>query len=95
MYGEFYKEVMNTICKVKQEVVEKATRPVKTKIMSAAKKGLRECQFQIGYYSPEDINSYDIVCSFLKTEGFNFEIEDWVVKLNTGDLVQKIFTIHW
>lgn len=95
MYGEFYKEVMDTICKAKREVVEKAVRPAKTKIMSAAKKGLRECKFQISYNRPEDINSYDIVCSFLKAEGFNFEIEDWVVELNTGDLVQKVFTVHW
>ena len=95
MYGEFYKEVMNAVGVARQETFEKRIKPVKTKIMSAAKKGLRECKFQISYNRPEDINSYDIVCSFLKAEGFNFEIEDWVVELNTGDLVQKVFTVHW
>lgn len=95
MYGEFYKEVMNAVCVAKQETFEKMVKPVKAKIMSAAKKGLRECCFQIDCIGLEDINDYDAICSFLKTEGFNFEIEERVIKLNIGDLVRKVFTIHW
>ena len=95
MYGEFYKEVMNAVGVARQETFEKRIKPVKTKIMSAAKKGLRKCCFQIDCAGLEDVDSYNAICSFLKTEGFNFEIEERVIELNIGDLVRKVFTIHW